>query len=253
MSDVLGHGREDAALRDLAASIDWPAPVDFTTRLQLRPGERKRRPGMSWVAVAAALILVILFVPEARRAVANLLEVAGIRIEFGGESQLPPPSELAPGQPVEMQVAQNAVDFPILSPRTLEPPRSVHLLEWELGTQVFLAWAAREGLPEVGDSGTGLLLAEFRADLEEEFFSKILLEGTTVEDVNVNGTRGFWLSGAPHEFMFDSGRSGMIADATRLTGNVLIWEAGGITYRLESNLSLEECRALAESLTAVSG
>jgi hypothetical protein len=253
MSDGLGYGREDAALRDLAASIDWPAPVDFTTRLQLRPGERKRGYGMSWVAAAMALILVILFVPAARRAVANLLEVAGIRIEFGGETQLPPASELVVGRPVEMGVAQDAVDFAIMTPRTLEPPSSVHLLEWELGTQVFLAWAAREGLPEVGDSGTGLLLAEFRADLAEDFFSKVLLEGTTVDDVNVNGTRGFWLSGAPHEFMFETGRSDLIADATRLTGNVLIWETGGITYRLESNLSLEQSRAIAESLTAVSG
>jgi hypothetical protein len=31
-------------------------------------------------------------------------------------------------------------------------------------------------------------------------------------------------------------------------GNILIWEQGGITYRLETNLPLEEAVKIAESL-----
>ncbi|HSL26910.1 MAG TPA: hypothetical protein VLA54_11570 [Acidimicrobiia bacterium] len=125
---------------------------------------------------------------------------------------------------------------------------AVFVLEWELGTQVFLAWEASDRLPEVGESGTGLLIAEFRASLDEDFFQKIVLEGTTVDRVMVNGVSGFWLAGGPHVFGFETGRSDMVADASRLTGNVLVWEAGGITYRLESLLSLEASLAIAESL-----
>ena len=253
MTDRARNLRGESALRDLGASIDWPAPVDFTTRLRLVPAERSQRRGPAWAAAAVAVLLLVLFVPDARRAVGNLLEVAGIRIEFGSETNLPPPTDLAPGRPAEMAEARQAVDFPILTPGTLEPPTSIHLLEWELGTQVFMAWSAREGMPEVGASGVGLLLAQFRADLDEDFFSKILLQGTTVEAVNVNGARGFWLSGAPHEFMFETGRPDLVADGTRLTGNVLIWETGGITYRLESNLGINESRAIAESLTPEPG
>jgi hypothetical protein len=200
------------------------------------------------MAGGIVLILTLLLVPSARQAVANLLEVAGIRFEFGETPDLPPPAILAPGDKVDRDSAQRAVDFPILTPAALEPPTAVHLLRWELGTQVFLAWEASERLPEVGESGTGLLLAEFRADLNEAFFGKILEGGTTVDRVSVDGVPAFWLSGAPHVFMFATGRRDLVEDETRLTGNVLVWERDGITYRLESGLDLEESLAIAESL-----
>jgi hypothetical protein len=240
----------EAALRDLAHGIDWPAPVDFTTRiLGQKPVKRTWRPRLAWVAVVVVLIFVVLLIPSARQAVANLLEVAGIRIEFGETPSLPPPSELAPGQLVDKAAADDAVDFLIQRPAVLEPPSSVYLLQADVGTQVFLAWAASDRLPEVGDSGIGLLLAEFRADLDEQFFTKIVAEGTTVDRVLVDGTPAFWLAGAPHVFMFQTGPREHTEDGTRLTGNVLIWEADGITYRLESDLSLDESLLIAESLS----
>jgi hypothetical protein len=240
----------EAALRDLAEGIDWPAPVDFTTRLpRQQPVTRTWRPRLAWVAGVLALVLVVLLVPSARQAVANLLEVAGIRIEFGDTPSLSPPSELAPGQLVDKAAADEAVDFSILRPAVLEPPGSVYLLQADVGTQVFLAWAASDRLPEVGDSGIGLLLAEFRADLDEEFFTKIVAEGTTVDRVTVNGAPAFWLAGAPHVFMFQTGPREHTEDGTRLTGHVLVWEVDGITYRLESNLRLDESLLIAESLS----
>ena len=238
----------EAALRGLSDEIEWPAPVDFASRLRL-----EKTVGRTWVPrVALAAVIVAIFavvlVPSARQAVANLLEVAGIRIEFGNTPDLPPPTNLAPGDQVDMESARHAVDFPILTPSTLDPPTAVHLLQWELGTQVFLAWEASERLPEVGESGTGLLLAEFRANLEEEFFSKVVEGGTTVDQVEVDGVKAFWLAGAPHVLMFETGRRDLVEDPPRLTGNVLIWERNGITYRLESGLNLAESLAIAESL-----
>jgi hypothetical protein len=239
----------EAALVDLAEGIEWPPPVDFASRLQLEPPVRRTWvPRVAWMAGGIALILTLLLVPSARQAVANLLEVAGIRFEFGETPDLPPPAILAPGDKVGLESAQRAVDFPILTPSVLEPPTAVHLLEWELGLQVFLAWEASDRLPEVGESGTGLLVAEFRADLDEAFFSKILEGGTTVDQVTVDGVPAFWLSGAPHVFMFETGRRDLVEDETRLTGNVLVWERDGITYRLESALDLEASLAIAESL-----
>jgi hypothetical protein len=239
----------EAALADLAKGIEWPPPVDFASRLQLEPpGRRTWVPRVAWMAGGIALIFTLLLVPFARQAVANLLEVAGIRFEFGETPDLPSPAILAPGDKVDLESAQRAVDFPILTPSVLAPPTAVHLLEWELGLQVFLAWEASSRLPEVGESGTGLLLAEFRADLNEPFFGKILEGGTTVDQVIVQGVPGFWLSGAPHVFMFETGRRDLVEDETRLAGNVLVWEREGITYRLESGLNLEDALAMAESL-----
>ena len=239
----------EAALEELAEGVEWPAPVDFASRLRLERGVgRVWVPRVAWMAGGIVLILGLLVIPSARQAVANLLEVAGIRFEFGETPDLPPPTILAPGEQVDMESAQGSVDFPILVPSALAPPTAVHLLEWELGNQVFLAWEASERLPKVGESGTGLLLAEFRADLDEAFFGKILEGGTSVDQVSVDGVRAFWLSGAPHVFMFETGRSDLVEDETRLTGNVLVWERDGITYRLESRLDLEESLAIAESL-----
>lgn len=239
----------EAALAELAEGIEWPTEVDFASQLRLDRSVRQTWiPRVAWMAGGIVLILALLLVPSARQAVANLLEVAGIRFEFGETPDLPPPAILAPGEQVDLESAQRAVDFPILTPSALEPPTAVHLLEWELGTQVFLAWEASERLPEVRESGTGLLLAEFRADLNEPFFGKVLEGGTTVDQVSVDGVLAFWLSGAPHVFMFETGRRDLVEDETRLTGNVLVWERDGITYRLESGLDLEESLAIAESL-----
>jgi len=238
----------ESALLDLSEEIEWPAPVDFASRLRLEKPGRTWRPRVAWMAGGIVVILTLVLIPSARQAVANLLEVAGIRIEFGDAPELPPPTNLAPGDQVDMESAMGAVDFSILTPAILEPPTAVHLLQWEFGTQVFLAWEASNRLPEVGESGTGLLLAEFRAPLDEAFFGKIVEGGTTVDQVDVDGVTGFWLTGAPHVFMFETGRRDLVEDETRLTGNVLVWERDGITYRLESSLDLAESLAIAESL-----
>ena len=241
----------EAALRDLGSEIDWPRPVDFSSRLRLENSiPRPWRPRVLWTVVVAALVLLLSLYPPARQAVANLLEVAGIRIEFGSAPDLPAPMFISWGDLVDPASAQEAVDFPILSPTILDPPDSVHLLRWRLGTQVFLVWRASDRLPEVGNSGVGVLLAEFRADLAEPIFAKIVEGGTTVDQVTVNGLPAFWLAGAPHVFMFETGGRDLAEDETRLTGNVLVWETGGITYRLESGLGLQESLAIAESLTS---
>ena len=51
--------------------------------------------------------------------------------------------------------------------------------------------------------------------------------------------------------MFETGEGEIVEDSARLTGNVLLWEAEGVTYRLESSLDLELSLAIAESLAPV--
>src|SRR5688572_14695268 len=198
MTDRTVNARTESALRDLAHAINWPDPVDFTSRLSLhQSAQTTRRRGFVWLAGVAAVVLAIFLIPTTRQAVANLLEVAGISFEFGVGPDLPAPTNLTPGVQVDMEEAVRSVDFPIVVPSALPPPNAVHLLQWELGTQVFLSWAASERLPEVGESGIGLLLAEFRANLNEQFFEKLIGAGTTVDRVLVAGVPAYGLSGAP--------------------------------------------------------
>jgi hypothetical protein len=68
-----------------------------------------------------------------------------------------------------------------------------------------------------------------------------------LEETNVNGQRAIWATG-PYPLRLYNGE----LDFTRLIdGHVLIWAEGNMTYRLETNQSLEEAIKTAESLRAV--
>jgi hypothetical protein len=68
-----------------------------------------------------------------------------------------------------------------------------------------------------------------------------------VEETTVNGRPALWTEG-PYLLQFR--RDGhTVTEVQRLVeGHVLIWAEGEITYRLESDLPLEEAVRIAESL-----
>ena len=68
-----------------------------------------------------------------------------------------------------------------------------------------------------------------------------------IEETTVNGRRAIWAVG-PYPVRFSNGNM----DFVRLIeGHVLIWTDGQVTYRLETNLVLEEAIKVAESLEPV--
>ena len=68
-----------------------------------------------------------------------------------------------------------------------------------------------------------------------------------VQETTVNGQRAIWAVG-PYPIRFSNGN----LDFVRLIdGHVLIWEEGNITYRLETDLDLEEAIRVAESLEPI--
>ena len=67
--------------------------------------------------------------------------------------------------------------------------------------------------------------------------------------VEVRGATGLWITGARHEIVYrDLETDEVVAKTRRLVGNVLIWEAGGITYRLEGARTVADARAVARNL-----
>jgi hypothetical protein len=66
--------------------------------------------------------------------------------------------------------------------------------------------------------------------------------------VPVSGADGFWLEGAPHLLIQEEDGEIVEHEISRLAANVLIWERGGITYRVESNLGRAETLAIATSM-----
>jgi hypothetical protein len=63
----------------------------------------------------------------------------------------------------------------------------------------------------------------------------------------VDGQPGFWLEGA-HFFSYFDRHGDMQSEQVRLAGNVLLWERGTRTLRLEADISKEEALRIAESV-----
>jgi len=72
------------------------------------------------------------------------------------------------------------------------------------------------------------------------------LSGTA--SVTVNGGRGFWIEGAPHQIFYRDVNGQVHDRQLRLAGNTLIWEQDGLTLRLESALSKDEALRIAASV-----
>ena len=84
--------------------------------------------------------------------------------------------------------------------------------------------------------------------LDETLVTKLVGPGSTVEPVAVDGGRGWWISGAPHELMILRPDGSVGVAYGSLVGDTLVFERGGTVYRLTSTLGRERTIEVAESL-----
>jgi hypothetical protein len=261
----------EAALRDLGSALEFPsagppgADVALRVRQRIEAAPPRRSP-LDWlrdrplrrsvlVAIAALLIL-------AAVAGAVGLGVPGIRIIFGGPTPSPSlatppvPSSATSSRPVgqtmglgtrvSMEDAERLAGLELILPvdPTIGPPDAAYLF----ANRVALVWGERPGLPADPSWGVGLLLNEFRGTVDEGYYTKLLDSDASVTPVTVGGARGYWIEGPPHFFFYTDPSGEIVDDARQVVGNTLIWADGDVTYRLESQLGMEEAIRLAESL-----
>jgi RNA polymerase sigma factor (sigma-70 family) len=220
--------------------------------------------------------------PPARSAIGERLGLRGVRIEHvpavppapaspaapatpapagpeppgpgaGGEPPAPPPvgPRLGLGQPVSLEAARPGLSFAPLLPSLPElgPPDEAYAAADTPGGRLTLLYRARPGLPEAGETGAALLVTEMRGSVGPAgTVTKLLGPQTRLEEVAVNGGRGYWIEGQAHVvFVRDSG--GAVRDETlRLAGNTLLWEQGGLTLRLELAGSREQALRIAAAM-----
>ncbi len=77
---------------------------------------------------------------------------------------------------------------------------------------------------------------------------KVAGAATRVEEVSIDGSPGFFLSGAPHVLLLLDEFGNAVEESTRLAGDVLVWEDDGVAYRLEGDFTRDQALELAESL-----
>src|SRR5439155_22559674 len=77
---------------------------------------------------------------------------------------------------------------------------------------------------------------------------KVVPGETAIAEVPVNGSPGAYLSGAPHLVLLLGEHGEVVEESARLARDVLVWSQGGVSYRLEGDLTRNEALTLARSL-----
>jgi len=221
----------------LGATLELgPAPDVVPAVLSRLPARaRRRRPARRTLVLALAATLLLaggaMAVPPTRHEILQILGLRGVKIER--VRQLPPAAAtLGLGRPIPLAGARHAAGFTALLP----PGSAIAYVGHDVPGGRISVLVGR------------VLIIEFRGSAGAPFIFKMVGPGTRLERVRVNGGPGFYLSGAPHVVIFQTQTGEIQADNIRLAGNVLIWQQGPLTMRIEGTRTLAQARALARSL-----
>ena len=245
----------ETTLRDIGARLDYPAPTAMAVAVEARLREPRRR---SWrgafapALVTAALFALVLVVasPDARAAAGQFFHLRGIDI-FPVPSvpaTLPTPKIVFTGERMTLTEARARLSFAPLVPASgdLGSPDDVYVDSVGTSDRLSLVYRRRDGIPVSAQAGVSALVVEVRGVLDETLIlGKAAAPGTSIEPVNVSGARGYWIEGAPHLFFYRDANGNAAQDTLRLAGNTLVWEQGGVTVRLEAQVSRDEALKLA--------
>ncbi len=229
----------ETRLRETGA--DWfPAtpPIAAVARRMLpeRPDEVvERRRGLVVAIALAALLLT-----GAAVAASALELVPGVRIER--VERLPevpfatPPSY---GERSTLEEARRAVSFQLVLPTGLGEPDSVLVGRDR-------AWSGVVTAVYGGEREARLVLTQWAGG--PVLFEKLLTFDSSATFVDVDGAPGIWIEDEEHA-VFYRGHAG-IEDRVggHLTGHVLVWQRGSVSYRLEAGVPLEQALELAHGL-----
>ncbi len=258
--------RFEDQVRAWARTFHYPPTPNLVARTS-RPIQRSIRfawttPRLAWSLLAVLLVvcLATLAVPAARATVFEIVRLGAVRILLGEPTPAPRASPTSPSLGAVPSVPdESAAPFPTAAaidfagettldsirervsfdirlptyPSDLGPPDRVFYQDW-LGDIVLLVWT------DPSDSRQAVLsLHILEQDVVVEKSQPQLIEST-----EVNGQLAFWTTG-PYQLVVGQGE---FAGRRLIEGHVLIWTEDGLTYRLETDLPLEEAVRVAESL-----
>ena len=288
MAELTEFQKLEQALIETGRAIEYPPTPNLAARVRAdlradradlnadrpRPPDRsvrRLRPAFIVVLAILAAIALLLIIPETREVIAQWLGLRTIRIievtpTLPSQGEIPvtaPPAAVihsptpTPGVvpfrqccPSTLEEAQQKARFKILLPAD-GPPRQVFFQD-----QVFGRGSAPQQVVLVfGDPDQPrFVLYEASRMLYGKLVSHNGVEaGTVITETQVSQQRALWLTGAPHVLVTLDRNGQPMFDLERpINANTLIWETGdfdtGVTYRLETVVSLDEAIAFAESL-----
>jgi hypothetical protein len=220
-------------LRALAAFVELPGEPELAPavrpRLQGRP--QRKRAVVLVAAVAIASVALAFAVPPARSAILRLFHLQGATVEYVDRLPDVRTAPLALGAPIASAAVQRTVGFRPLASDLLGPPDAV---TWDNG----LLWY-RYGR-------TRLLVSQFRARERVDLVKKVVEPDTVITPVTVHGQPGYFISGGTH-FLYLAPGGVVRQEPVRLGRQVLLWQHGPLTLRLEGDLTIQEALRIARS------
>jgi hypothetical protein len=249
-------------LSQLGGELDWPDTPELGPRVRARlaetPPRRARGPLLGGLrrSLALALVLALVLVavaaaaiPAVRDAVLEVLGLQGATVERVATLPTPPPERpLELGRRTTLPAARERLAFEPLLPAELGEPDGVYIRRRVAGGELSLAYQPRPGLARARSTRLGLLVSEFRGDLDPNYVSKIVGPAAVAQSLVVDGGRAAWVEGAPHFFFYRAPDGRVIESELRLAQNVLLLERGDLLVRLEGAFSRERAIRLARSL-----
>jgi len=216
----------EAQIKKLAVAFKYPATPDLAVRKTAAARTIAR--GLAWAAAVFLVVAVAAFaVPPVRAALEEVLGIGAVQVSLGEPTPIAPQLEVdLPGETtLEAARGTSSVDLPL--PRDLALPDRVFLLS-QTGNTVVLVWETEHLALYVIPPGP--------------LVQKLSPE--SIRQTTVNGRPAIWTTGDHFLELVENDPGQRVF----ITGHVLIWTDEGVTYRLETELQLDEAVLIAESL-----
>ena len=259
-------------LRALASGLDYPRTPDIagrvTTRLRTSTRPRFSVRILAWsLSILIVLSSSLMLIPPVRAAILEFIQIGVVRIfPRSVEPTVEPIITATPDHVTQPTVtvaptesssslllllnriagetnlanAQKITPYPILLPTyptDLGQPDRVYVQQAD-GVMTILVWVDPQQPGHVTMSLHFISAGHWAINK----FGPVVIQET-----KVNGQRALWAEG-PYPLVL---RNGDVEVTRLIEGHVLIWSEGDITYRLETDQSLEEAIKIAESLTPI--
>jgi hypothetical protein len=179
-----------------------------------------------------------------RTAVADWLGIGTVRVEQSGAPARPEGDRPVPGGPddpagpLELEEAQDRVDFPIVTPSFEGLGLEGVAVDGRVpGGVVVLTYADFTLIEVATEPGA------------EPWLAKTSGPDAHVTAALVRDRPALWITGTPHEIAYYDREGEQRHDTVRRSGPVLLWERDGVTYRLEGIADFASALAVANSMS----
>ncbi len=259
----------ETQLRAIAQQMNYPRTPDLARRVMprvhptMKPRFFSRR--FAWsLTLILVLFVSLMLIPPARAAILEFIQIGIVRIfPRPTESPIEIPPTSAPGTMVPLTATPNAPDdfLPFLDrlagETTLSEAKTV--VKYPILLPTYPAELGEPDLVFVQDADGAMTILVWldpgdpkKVSMSLHFIPKgswaiMKFDPIIVQETKVNNLRAGWAVG-PYPLRLSDGD---VQFLRLIAGHVLIWAVDDVTYRLETNLPMEEAIKVAESLQPI--